>query len=227
MFWIGKSMGGMISYVYGQKPESYRTIKGVITLGSPAIFEYKNPLLEFISRIAPRNISVPINLSELLQKLPEISESFKKIGSESGNIETDIFDMYLKHGMNTLISSKVFSHFSVFFRHNTFCSYPSYPWLFDLFGYGYFSKFFIKYDYKKNLNRFRHPLLAIAGDADKEAPLEDVKETVKRVGSIDKNYYLFAKKNGYKMDYGHLDLNLGKYAKEEVYPVIADWIYQH
>jgi hypothetical protein len=29
------------------------------------------------------------------------------------------------------------------------------------------------------------------------------------------------------MNYGHLDLNLGKYAKEEVYPVITDWLYQH
>ena len=227
VLWVGKSMGGMIAYAYGQKQESYSHLRGVVTLGSPVIFEYKNPLLELISRLAPRNISIPINISQILQRIPEISDSFKKIGATSGNIEEDIFNFYLKHGMDSMISSKVFSHFSVFFRHNTFCSYPKYPWLFDLFGYGHLKRLFAHYDYKQNLNLFKHPLLAIVGEADKEAPPEEVIAVLGRVGSSDKTYHHFSKKKGYKADYGHLDLNLGKYAKEEVYPVIAEWLYQH
>lgn len=226
--WVGKSMGGMIVYAYGQTPASHRTIQGVITIGSPAIFEYKNPLLELITRIAPRNIAFPVNISELIQRIPEIDTAFKTFGVDPENIKPDIFELYLKIGMNNLISSKIFNHFSVFFRHNTFCKYPRYPWLYDIFGHtSVTSSFFITYDYKKNLYRFTHPLLAIAGKADKAAPPEDVKETVNRVKSKDKTYHLFSKDKGYKANYGHLDLNLGIHAKNEVYPVIHNWLLQH
>jgi len=227
MLWVGKSMGGMIIYAYGQNLGSHNYLKGVVTLGSPAMFEYKNPLLEFISRLAPRNVSLPINISQILQRIPDINDAFKKIGATSDNIDEHIFDTYLLHGMDNMVSSKVFSHFSVFFRHNTFCSYPRYPWLYDFIGYSYFKKLFNHYDYKDNLHLFTFPLLAIAGSADKEAPPEDVFQTVKRVGSTDKNYQLFSKENGHSADYGHLDLNLGKQAKQEVYPVIAEWLYHH
>jgi pimeloyl-ACP methyl ester carboxylesterase len=227
MLWVGKSMGGMIAYAYGQKKDSIKYLKGVVTIGSPAIFEYKNQLLEFFSRITPRKISIPVNISQILQKVPEIYETFKNIGASSDNIEEEIFDSYLMHGINNVISSKVFSHFSVFFRHNTFCSYPKYPWLFDLIGYGHLRKNFYKYDYKDNLYRFTFPLLAIAGGADKEAPPEEIHQIIKRVGSTDTAYQLFSKKNGFSSDYGHLDLNLGKKSKEEIYPVIAQWLNNH
>jgi len=220
-------MGGMIAYAYGETPESHHYLKGVVTIGSPANFEYKNPLLELISRLAPRNISIPVNISQILQKFPEIYDSFKKIGATPENIDESIFDTYLKTGMDNTISSKVFNHFSVFFRHNTFCSYPRYPWLFDLVGYGYGKRMFRLIDYKEKLPDFTHPLIAIAGDADKEAPPEDVLETIDHIGSSDKTYHHFSKKNGYSADYGHLDLNLGIHAKDEVYPVIAEWLYKH
>ena len=228
VLWVGKSMGGMIIYAYGQKPESHRTIKGVVTIGSPAIFEYKNPLLELITRIAPRNIAFPVNISEIIQRFPEIDKSFKAFGADPENIKPEIFERYLKIGMNNLISSKIFNHFSVFFRHNTFCKYPRYPWLYDLFGYTkLLIPFFITYDYKKNLHLFTHPLLAIAGEADKAAPPNDVRETVNRVKSKDKTFHHFSKRNGYKANYGHLDLNLGIHAKSEVYPFVHKWLLAH
>jgi len=227
MLWVGKSMGGMIAYAYGQKQPSHQYLKGVVTIGSPAIFEYKNPLLEFVSRIAPRNISIPVNISQVLERIQEINDTFKTIGATPDNIDEEIFDYYLLHGMDNMISSKVFSHFSVFFRHNTFCSFPRYPWLFDLVGYGPMRHFFNIYNYKDNLTKFTHPLLAIAGGKDKEAPPEEVIHTVKKVGSQDKTSHTFSKENGYVADYGHLDLNLGKKAKEEVYPVITDWLINH
>jgi len=87
--------------------------------------------------------------------------------------------------------------------------------------------FFNIYNYKDNLTKFTHPLLAVAGGKDKEAPPEEVIHTVKKVGSQDKTSHIFSKENGYVADYGHLDLNLGKKAKEEVYPVITDWLINH
>jgi pimeloyl-ACP methyl ester carboxylesterase len=227
ILWVGKSMGGMIAYAYGQQTSSHQYLKGVVTIGSPALFEYKNPFLEFISRIAPRNISLPVNISQILQKIQEIKDTFKAIGATSENIDEDIFDYYLLHGMDNMISSKMFSHFSVFFRHNTFCSYPRYPWLFDLIGYGPMKNAFNIYNYKDNLIKFIHPILAIAGQADKEAPPEEVLQTMNHVGSIDKTTHVFSKTNGYVEDYGHLDLNLGKKVKEEVYPLITKWLIHH
>jgi pimeloyl-ACP methyl ester carboxylesterase len=38
VFWVGKSMGGMIAYAYGQTKEGQKNLKGVVTLGSPVVF---------------------------------------------------------------------------------------------------------------------------------------------------------------------------------------------
>jgi len=44
------------------------------------------------------------------------------------------------------------------------------------------------------------------------------------VGSTDVAFREFSRRAGYSADYSHLDLNLGKNAKEEVYPVIYEWL---
>ena len=68
VFWIGKSMGGMIGYAYAETEEGKKNLKGLITIGSPMAFKYNSILLEPIARLAPRNMSFPINVSEILHK---------------------------------------------------------------------------------------------------------------------------------------------------------------
>ena len=47
------------------------------------------------------------------------------------------------------------------------------------------------------------------------------------VGSRDKRFLEFGRASGCKEDYGHIDLILGKRAKDEVWPHIRAWIEVH
>lgn len=225
VFWIGKSMGGMIAYAYGQTTRGNKTLKGVVTLGSPVAFESELLGINLLTTICPRNIFIPLNIAEVLKDHPELREKFKESSVNPTNIEPKIFNEYLEKGMNNTISSKVLSHFSVFFRHNTFCKYPRNPWLYDLLGrFPGIGTYVAPYSYKENLTKFTSPLLAMSGSLDKVAPSEDIQFLVQHVGSKDVTYVNLSKENGYSNDYGHIDLTLGLKVKHEVYPIIHEWV---
>lgn len=225
VFWVGKSMGGMIAYAYGQTKEGQKNFKGVVTLGSPVIFGKTSVFLEFLTRITPRNVSIPIRITELLEKSGDLANHFRGMGANLDNVDPEIFQTYLRVGLSNVLSSKVLSQFSLFFKHTTFCRYPRYPWMYDLFGkIPGMKKVFTPYSYTENLHRFIAPLLVIAGGSDKMAPKTDMQYVKSHVGSTDVTYLEFSKEAGYRADYGHLDLNLGLHARDEVYPKIYDWL---
>ena len=221
IFWIGKSMGGMISYAYGEKRNDFR---GVVTIASPIDFKKAQLWKELLARIAPRRIAGPINIIKILKEIKMIKILKRNIANLS-NIDEKILNEYVEKGMDNTISWRVLEQFGIFYRHHDFCSYPKLPWLYDWFGrIPLIGKFFSPYSYKKNLHKFKAPLLVIAGGGDKTAPPQDVKYVLSNVGSKDITYHEFSKENGYSDDYSHLDLNLGINAREEVYPVIYEWL---
>lgn len=227
VFWVGKSMGGMIAYAYGQTRQGQKNLKGVVTIGSPVVFGKSSVFLEFITRITPRNVSIPIRLMELVEKSGEIANHFRGLGVNLENVDPEVLQTYLRVGLSDVLSSKVLSQFSLFFKHMTFCRYPRYPWMYDIFGrIPGMKKMFTPYSYTQNLYRFIAPLLVIAGGSDKMAPKTEMHYVKDHIGSTDVTYLEFSKEAGYRADYGHLDLNLGLYAREEVYPKIYDWLRQ-
>jgi pimeloyl-ACP methyl ester carboxylesterase len=228
VFWVGKSMGGMIAYAYGEMKEGQRNLKGVVTLGSPVVFGKTSVFLEFLTRITPRNLSLPIRIMDLLEKSGDLSSHFNSMGANLENVDPEVFQTYLRIGFSNVLSSKVLSQFSLFFKHMTFCRYPRYPWMYDFFGrIPGMKKVFTPYSYTENLHRFITPLLVIAGGLDKMAPKTDMLFVKDHVGSTDVTYLEFSKEVGYRVDYGHLDLTLGVHAREEVYPKIYDWLMEH
>ena len=217
VLWVGKSMGGMLAYAYGQTHAGRRNLKGVVTLGSPSKFDYSSPGFKFFSPLLPRNIlSGPLNLSKQLKKVNGtafydiIIENF----ANKHNMKKRILDEYLKTGFNNDVSVNVFKQFAIFLRHGIFCRYPAYPWLFDLSKkIKFLKKRFSPYSYTENFHNFKTPLYVIAGGKDKIAHPDDVIEAIKHVGSRWVNGEIIP-------EYGHLDLNLGKNAKWDVYPVV-------
>ncbi len=225
VFWVGKSMGGMIAYAYGETKEGQKNLKGVVTLGSPVVFGKTGVFLEFLSRVTPRNVSIPIRITDLLEKSGDLANHFKGMGVNLENVDPVILQTYMKIGLANVLSSKVLSQFSLFFKHMTFCRYPRYPWMYDFFGrVPGMKKVFTPYSYTENLHRFTAPLLVIAGGLDKMAPKTDMAYVKNHVGSTDVTYLEFSKDAGYRADYGHLDLNLGLHARKDVYPKIYDWL---
>jgi hypothetical protein len=49
-------------------------------------------------------------------------------------------------------------------------------------------------------------------------------EVHRRLGSKDKQFRVFGRINGYRADYGHDDIILGRYAQTEVFPYLRDWL---
>ena len=227
VFWVGKSMGGMIAYAFGETLEGQKFLKGVVTLGSPVLFGKSSVFLEFITRVAPRKVFIPIRIMDLVEKSSDLSDHFRGMGVNPENVDPAIWQAYLRVGFSNVLSSKVLSQFSLFFKHMTFCRYPRYPWMYDIFGrIPGVKKVFKPYSYTENLYRFITPLLVIAGGQDKMAPKSDILYVKDHVGSTDVTYLEFSKDAGYQVDYGHLDLNLGINAREEVYPKIYTWLVQ-
>jgi len=224
IFWIGKSMGGMIAYAYGESEAGHKNFKGVITIGSPVYFEKTQLWRRVLAAVSPRNIKGPVNLVRILERIGKISMLENTIASKS-NIEKEILKRYVNEGLNNTISFKVLEQFEIFQRHKNFSRYPSRPWVYDIMGkIPLLGKYFSPYSYAENLDKFISPLLAIAGGGDTLAPPEEIKHVACSVGSTDVTFHEFSKTAGYSEDYGHLDLNLGRNAKEEVYPVIYKWL---
>ena len=57
--------------------------------------------------------------------------------------------------------------------------------------------------------------------------MEDLEHVFEALGSDDKKFVLAARSQGFSTDYGHVDLILGKRARDEIYPNIAEWIEAH
>jgi hypothetical protein len=119
--------GGMIAYAYSETDAGQRNLKGVVTLESPVVFGKSGVFLEFIARITPRNVSIPIRITELVEKSPELGDHFRRLGVNLENVDPAVLRKYLSVGLNGVLSSKVLSQFSLFFKHMTFCRYPGYP----------------------------------------------------------------------------------------------------
>ncbi|MHC1625079.1 MAG: alpha/beta hydrolase [Methermicoccaceae archaeon] len=79
VFWVGKSMGGMLAYAYGEKDgerrERSRHLKGVVTIASPVKFEHSKPVMSHVAEILLNIVvSDPVNLSEVFKQLKKNNE---------------------------------------------------------------------------------------------------------------------------------------------------------
>ena len=225
VFWVGMSMGGMLAYAHGQTEQGHRDLKGVVTIGSPATFEYSKSFFAKFKGIAPRNMFLRINLRSFLENNPKFKTIFLENAIETGNTTKDIAELYLEMGFDNSISSKILSHFGLFFRHHNFFWYPKCPWWYDFLDKIPLLRNCVSPpSWKENLDLFQTPLLAIAGGGDEEAPPKEVKNGISRIGSSEITYQEFSKQSEVEKDFSHLDFHLSKLAKKEVYPVICDWL---
>ncbi|MCB9538211.1 MAG: alpha/beta fold hydrolase [Myxococcales bacterium] len=82
-------------------------------------------------------------------------------------------------------------------------------------------------DYTAGLAGVRTPIFFVAGSVDHLAPPATLIEGYRRLGAADKRVEIVGRANGYRDDYGHIDLVMGRHAPDEVYPLLAEWILRH
>ena len=71
------------------------------------------------------------------------------------------------------------------------------------------------------------PILMIAGSADNLVDPYSVIMEYDRIASKDKTLVIAGQANGFRENYGHIDLVVGKYALEEIFTIINKWVINH
>jgi len=75
-----------------------------------------------------------------------------------------------------------------------------------------------------DFTRLETPVLFLAGGVDPIAPAWAVRTAWESWGALDKELVILGEGWGQAYDYGHLDLILGDGLRDEVFPVIGDWL---
>ena len=81
--------------------------------------------------------------------------------------------------------------------------------------------------YFKPIKNIRIPVLMIAGSVDNLVDPYSVIKEYDRISSKDKTLIIAGQANGFRENYGHIDLVVGKYALKEIYPIVKKWIINH
>jgi pimeloyl-ACP methyl ester carboxylesterase len=81
--------------------------------------------------------------------------------------------------------------------------------------------------YCDGLGAVTAPLLALAGDQDRQCPPEAARATVDALGSAERKLVVLGLEGGQASHYGHFDLITGRRAADEVFPIIYDWLAAH
>ncbi len=79
-------------------------------------------------------------------------------------------------------------------------------------------------DYLAGLEQIDVPSLVIAGSRDRLAPAASVRLAYERIRASEKSYIEVGPASGARHPYDHLDLIVGRWSPEEVFPHVARWL---
>jgi lysosomal acid lipase/cholesteryl ester hydrolase len=90
--------------------------------------------------------------------------------------------------------------------------------------YGHFISADRTIDYAARLGEITTPTLLIVGDADIMSDVPSTRLTFDALSSPDKILLRFGKRSGQVADYGHCDLVWSRYASQEIFPPLINWL---
>ena len=210
--WVGHSMGGMLAYAY-LAVWGDQSIRSVVTAGSPAFSHIDRPILDAILtlyRLARPIKRVPLRTLAHLAAVVAgpLKNTFGWFVANPRQVESWRVRQLLRLAVEDIPITLV-DQFASWYHNKEFS-----------LSYGTFN-------FREALQGISAPMLIIAGSRDWLTPPEDLEYVFEQLGSSDKTFFRAGKEVGFKTEYGHIDLILGKRAKEEVFPVIRDWLFDH
>lgn len=211
VWWVGHSMGGMILYAHLERtPEA--PVAGFVTVASPmTIPQPPNDVLKGITEQAGL-----LKISALAVNTTLPAKLASPLG---GTVQTPLDTLfYNRENMEPLTITNMFLNVVEDVPQGVIDQFNA------MIRTGQFTRVDGSYNYTENLDKVSVPILLIAGQVDNLAPPDVVRFAYNRVSSTDKTYRMFGRVNGYKANYGHNDLVLGKHSREEVFPLIAKWL---
>ena len=205
VLWVGHAKGGLLPLAHlGLHPEA--PIRAVVTLGSPTTFQLQRGLKAFARLLRPllESPRVPIqNLARLSLWVPP-PDWFMHYLAHSENIEPEVKKLALVN-VSTDVSVGIARQY---LRWATTGRWESEDGVTDYAG---------------NLRNVRAPVLMIAGAQDLLAPPEAVAHAQSLLAGPSE-VVVAGRSAGFRDDYGHGDLVLGRHAPEELYPRIVQFL---
>ena len=210
LHWVGHSMGSMLLYAYLERIGDHR-IRSATALGAPAFVSDANVVLNRAVSLFPFGEFLLDEFpAGLLSKMggwlayPDLVP-YMHLFWNYDNISESTARLAATHAVDNLPATVV----EQFVR---------------AAKQGYLSSADGTINYTKGLENITVPFLFVAGALDQLAPPGAVIDAYQRVNSPKKKISILSQANGYKHDYGHVDLTLGEAAPDEVFPLVWDWL---
>ena len=209
--WVGHSMGGMLLYAHLSSRED-PAIASAVTVGSPIDFgviahEAKHMLgLRPLLRL--RWVPLGYLLRALLPLIALSRRAVLRLGLVPENVSATELKEILVNIIEGFAPAGVLEQFGNWVEEGVFRSRDG------------------RRDYD-SLANLGCPLLVIAAESDYVAPPDSVRPASESAPTGEKVYRLFGKQAGDDREYGHNDIVLSDAARENVFPVITDWLVKH
>jgi polyhydroxyalkanoate synthase len=203
---VGYELGGVLLLGYAAR----RLKPGcsvLVAVASPLTFHH--PEQEPLRKLLPlkesrwrRQIVLYLNAPFLARLFLSVSPAMQRIFYEPDNLDEGVREKVLTEAL-IAVNPGVLDHLLVVIDRREFVSHDG------------------GFNYRRHLSRAQLPVLLIGGEKDPLAPAASLKEIYRTLGSRDKTARVFGSKSG---GYGHLDLIVGKRAKEEIFSPIGKWL---
>jgi pimeloyl-ACP methyl ester carboxylesterase len=205
---IGHSMGGLLGYAYlGSRG---RTLRSLVAIGSSLDY-YDSPsdfhLLKRLAPIARRLPTIPLGLLARLgaPMSARVENAIDRFNVVLDNVEPELYRRLSAVAFHD-VSGPLLAQLATAFEA---------PGLRSSNG---------AVCYAERLEGARIPVLAIAGDADRQCAPSAAERTFRRTTHPASELRLFGRAHGHETAYGHFDLLIGPRAHHEVYPVIERFL---
>jgi len=215
--WVGHSMGGMIAYALLISPAHVK-IASAITLGSPTMSQVGHPLLDvgipFASLLRYLPARLPFGTLARLAApaaglVPILGRrALADLGFHESNVDKDLLRILMLTAIEDIPTSLL----------REFARWYETKSMSDLYA---------MFDFTDHLERIATPLFVIAGSKDELTPARDLQRVYERVRSSDKEFRIIGIDQGFRTDYSHADLVLGRHAPDDIFPLVYNWLERH
>lgn len=211
--WVGHSLGGLVLYAcLACRSDVAAVVETGVTIGSPVVFPASSVAL--FGRVGQVLLRLPLGdtvpqraVLGLLWNLASTTAALG-VGMNPANVDRRLVGRALRRALGDVSRHKLRQLAT---------------WALD----GVFASADGSIDYRAGLARVSRPLLIAAGRADRLATPAAVACALDHLPPGLGTFREFGCAAGDSVDYGHVDLILGRAAPREVFPTVAAWLDAH
>jgi pimeloyl-ACP methyl ester carboxylesterase len=203
VLWVGHSLGAVAGLVSCQlHPDR---IAAIVAIAGPMSFDVSGPLARYLRRGALVDGRFNRTLALLVAPWAGLAHPpAAELAINGRNVDRAVLRRLLANGIEN-VSRPLFHQLSEWVTLDVCRSVGG------------------ERDYRAGLSSCRQPALFVAAPRDFLAPPGVVRASFEAWGGP-RTFVEFRREHGHSADYGHTDLLVGRYAADEVFPVVSSWL---